>query len=120
MKVLLINDDGPPDDKASPYIFSFYNHLVSLGWNVKVVLPSSQKSWIGKYTALYFAQKPFIGVLRQSLSYHRNNQRQIFLSRTRYIMFPLECILSIISPDGLGKTSPTSRPLEDGEVVSLE
>ncbi|KAJ7254088.1 sure-like protein [Mycena haematopus] len=48
MQVLLTNDDGPPDATASPYIFSFYNHLAALGWNVKVVLPSSQKSWIGK------------------------------------------------------------------------
>ncbi|KAJ7487622.1 survival protein sure-like phosphatase/nucleotidase [Mycena galericulata] len=47
-RIVLTNDDGPPDTKASPYIFDFYNHLTALGWDVKVVLPSSQKSWIGK------------------------------------------------------------------------
>ncbi|KAJ7181682.1 survival protein sure-like phosphatase/nucleotidase [Mycena crocata] len=47
MKVLLTNDDGPPS-AASPYIFNFYRHLTALGWEVKVVVPSSQKSWIGK------------------------------------------------------------------------
>ncbi|KAF8237832.1 sure-like protein [Tricholoma matsutake] len=47
--VLLTNDDGPPDSVESPYVFGFYCHLTEqLGWNVKVVLPASQKSWIGK------------------------------------------------------------------------
>ncbi|KAF4623942.1 hypothetical protein D9613_001826 [Agrocybe pediades] len=47
--VLLTNDDGPPDAKESPYVLGLYRHLTQeLGWNVKVVLPSSQKSWIGK------------------------------------------------------------------------
>ncbi|KAJ7783810.1 survival protein sure-like phosphatase/nucleotidase [Mycena maculata] len=45
--LLLTNDDGPPS-AASPYVFAFYHHLIALGWDVKVVLPSSQKSWIGK------------------------------------------------------------------------
>ncbi|KAK0456471.1 survival protein sure-like phosphatase/nucleotidase [Armillaria borealis] len=47
--VLLTNDDGPPNPRDSPYVFGLYQHLTqTLGWNVKVVLPSSQKSWIGK------------------------------------------------------------------------
>ncbi|KAJ6509559.1 survival protein sure-like phosphatase/nucleotidase [Mycena vitilis] len=48
MKVLLTNDDGPPDVQISPYIFHFFHRLTALGWDVKVVLPSSQRSWIGK------------------------------------------------------------------------
>jgi hypothetical protein len=50
MRVLLTNDDGPPTNPTgpSPYIWAFYNHLTALGWDVKVVIPSSQKSWIGK------------------------------------------------------------------------
>jgi len=48
-RVLLTNDDGPPDPKESPYILGLYLHLTQvLGWDVKVVLPSAQKSWIGK------------------------------------------------------------------------
>ncbi|KAI0001999.1 sure-like protein [Russula vinacea] len=43
----LPNDDGPPS-AASPYIFGLYKHFVTLGWDVRVVIPSSQKSWIGK------------------------------------------------------------------------
>ncbi|EPQ60800.1 sure-like protein [Gloeophyllum trabeum ATCC 11539] len=43
-----VNDDGPPG-RDSPYIYGFYRHLTDvLGWDVKVVLPSTQKSWIGK------------------------------------------------------------------------
>lgn len=46
--MLLTNDDGPPGP-GSPYIYGLYRHLTTdLGWDVKVVLPSSQKSWIGK------------------------------------------------------------------------
>lgn len=48
-RVLLTNDDGPPDFKESPYVLGLYRHLTEeLGWDVTVVLPSSQKSWIGK------------------------------------------------------------------------
>lgn len=47
--VLLTNDDGPPDPHESPYILGLYQQLTrDLGWNVKVVIPSAQKSWIGK------------------------------------------------------------------------
>ena len=45
--VLLTNDDGPPA-KDSPFILSFVESLhKQLGWtDVRVVIPSSQKSWI--------------------------------------------------------------------------
>ncbi|KAL4080853.1 sure-like protein [Scleroderma citrinum] len=47
VRVLLVNDDGPPGPD-SPHVFGLYKHLVNdLGWVVKVVLPISQKSWIG-------------------------------------------------------------------------
>lgn len=47
IRVLLVNDDGPPA-KDSPYILGWYLELKKLGWDVRVVLPASQKSWIGK------------------------------------------------------------------------
>ncbi|KZT30403.1 sure-like protein [Neolentinus lepideus HHB14362 ss-1] len=48
LRVLLTNDDGPPG-RDSPYVYGFYRYLTdTLGWDVKVVVPSSQKSWIGK------------------------------------------------------------------------
>ncbi|KAJ6610887.1 hypothetical protein B0H10DRAFT_2058435 [Mycena sp. CBHHK59/15] len=88
MKVLLTNDDGPPNTTTSPYVFAFYKHLLALGWDVRVVLPSSQKSWIGK-------------------AFHITE-----ITEARYF-YPT-------GPDGLtGETSPASRPLKDGEVVSF-
>ncbi|GAA5838314.1 hypothetical protein JCM5353_006847 [Sporobolomyces roseus] len=52
IRVLLTNDDGPPSDKLtghSPFIFPFAKGLVEkLGWEVKVVVPSKQRSWAGK------------------------------------------------------------------------
>ncbi|GJE86092.1 survival protein sure-like phosphatase/nucleotidase [Phanerochaete sordida] len=48
LRVVLTNDDGPPSHD-SPYIYGLYRHLTrDLGWDVKVVIPSTQKSWIGK------------------------------------------------------------------------
>ena len=46
--VLITNDDGPPNDIDSPFIESFVQTLRErLGWkDVRVVIPSSQKSWI--------------------------------------------------------------------------
>ncbi|WFD29684.1 hypothetical protein MSPP1_000695 [Malassezia sp. CBS 17886] len=44
--VLLVNDDGPPSP-SSPYVLQLYRALVEHGWSVRVVLPSSQKSWSG-------------------------------------------------------------------------
>ncbi|GAA5922345.1 5'/3'-nucleotidase SurE [Sporobolomyces koalae] len=51
LRVLLTNDDGPPSEKSghSPFIFPFAKGLIErLGWDVKVVVPSKQRSWAGK------------------------------------------------------------------------
>lgn len=47
IRVLITNDDGPPA-KDSPYVLGLYLELKKLGWDVRVVIPASQKSWIGK------------------------------------------------------------------------
>jgi len=48
LRVLLTNDDGPPGCQ-SPYIFGLYKHITrTFGWDLRVVIPSSQKSWTGK------------------------------------------------------------------------
>lgn len=44
LKVLLVNDDGPPST-SSPHVLGLYEELCALGWEVSVVLPSFQKSW---------------------------------------------------------------------------
>ncbi|THH09195.1 hypothetical protein EW145_g2199 [Phellinidium pouzarii] len=84
----LKNDDGPPGND-SPYIFGFARHLAKdLGWDVKVVIPSSQKSWIGA------------SALRKA--YHIKE-----ITKGRYY-YPRD-------PDGTGEASILSRPLKDGE-----
>lgn len=48
VRVLLTNDDGPPSDAKghSPFIYGFARGLVEkLGWEVKIVVPSKQRSW---------------------------------------------------------------------------
>ncbi|KEI39169.1 uncharacterized protein L969DRAFT_94247 [Mixia osmundae IAM 14324] len=47
MRVLVTNDDGPPG-KDSPFVLGFVECLrQTLGWEVSVVLPGSQRSWVG-------------------------------------------------------------------------
>lgn len=46
-RVLITNDDGPPAPNSSPFIYPFAVALRDqLGWDVKVVIPSTQKSWV--------------------------------------------------------------------------
>ncbi|OAX78941.1 5'/3'-nucleotidase SurE [Emergomyces africanus] len=44
----VVNDDGPPSQKCSPYLFPFVKALGNAGHLVSVVIPSSSRSWIGK------------------------------------------------------------------------
>jgi tubulin---tyrosine ligase len=44
----VVNDDGPPSNQASPYVHSLVSTLQTTGHTVSVILPHSQRSWIGK------------------------------------------------------------------------
>lgn len=59
----LTNDDGPPNPEASPYIAIFVDVLQNPPFNhtVSVVLPSTQRSWIGKAHLLPPAAYPLPG-----------------------------------------------------------
>ncbi|KAL0090424.1 survival protein sure-like phosphatase/nucleotidase [Phycomyces blakesleeanus] len=59
---------SPPNEEESPFILSFIEYLESFGWDVKVCLPNSQKSWISKS----FMIKDSIEV-----SYYNRKTRQI-------------------------------------------
>ncbi|GAA5980614.1 hypothetical protein JCM10908_001708 [Rhodotorula pacifica] len=51
LRVLLTNDDGPPSSTRghSPFIYPFARALIThLNWDVRVVVPASQRSWVGK------------------------------------------------------------------------
>jgi len=48
MHILVTNDDGPPSTQSSPYVLSLVRELQSHGHTVSVVLPHTQRSWIGK------------------------------------------------------------------------
>lgn len=48
MHILLTNDDGPPSNQSSPYVHSLVSTLQQAGHLVSVVLPNTQRSWIGK------------------------------------------------------------------------
>ncbi|KAE9411130.1 sure-like protein [Gymnopus androsaceus JB14] len=101
--VLLTNDDGPPDSKESPYIFGLYKHLTErLGWTVKVVIPSSQRSWIG-----IRCHAPPIS----SLADHDQERRYQIKEITKgHYFYPT-------NPNGQGEISPVSRPLKENEVA---
>lgn len=44
----MTNDDGPPSAESSPYVLPFVRILEQAGHTVSVILPDSQRSWIGK------------------------------------------------------------------------
>lgn len=48
MHILVTNDDGPPSAQSSPYILPFVNALEKAGHVVSVIVPNTQRSWIGK------------------------------------------------------------------------
>ncbi|KAK5167494.1 uncharacterized protein LTR77_007193 [Saxophila tyrrhenica] len=48
MHILVTNDDGPPSAESSPYILPFVRTLEAAGHTVSVIIPDSQRSWIGK------------------------------------------------------------------------
>ncbi|KAF2470072.1 sure-like protein [Lindgomyces ingoldianus] len=58
MHILITNDDGPPSDQSSPYVHSLVSSLQSAGHTVSVVLPHTQRSWIGKAHLVGKSVKP--------------------------------------------------------------
>lgn len=48
MHVLLTNDDGPPNEAASPYIRFLVDAIAKTDWDLSIVVPDSQRLWIGK------------------------------------------------------------------------
>ncbi|KAF2710103.1 sure-like protein [Pleomassaria siparia CBS 279.74] len=58
MHILITNDDGPPSDQSSPYVQSLVTTLQSAGHTVSVVLPHTQRSWIGKAHLVGHSIKP--------------------------------------------------------------
>ncbi|GAA5995009.1 5'/3'-nucleotidase SurE [Rhodotorula paludigena] len=58
LRILLTNDDGPPSGPGghSPFIYPFARQLAAqLDADVRVVVPASQRSWVGK--AYHIAEK---------------------------------------------------------------
>ncbi|KAK4910027.1 putative tubulin--tyrosine ligase pby1, partial [Elasticomyces elasticus] len=48
MHILVVNDDGPPSTKLSPYVRPLVDELKSKGHTVSVAIPAASRSWIGK------------------------------------------------------------------------
>ena len=74
-------------------------HTNYLGWEVKVIVPSSQKSWIGVFCKRLSQQNvvnwPTYNLihLRQGISHQRNRERKILLSSwTRYVTCTVVCM----------------------------
>ncbi|KAJ8607530.1 hypothetical protein MRB53_040240 [Persea americana] len=70
MHILLTNDDGPPDAKHSPYLNAFVAALRAPPHNhtVTVVIPSQQRSWIGKAHLLPASAYPTSNPIQSSFS----------------------------------------------------
>lgn len=73
----ITNDDGPPSDQSSPYIHSLVTHLQAAGHTVSVILPHTQRSWIGKahlvgksVTPSYYRPQPLTTTATGTLQNH--------------------------------------------------
>ncbi|WFD42128.1 hypothetical protein MPSI1_000767 [Malassezia psittaci] len=86
-RVLIVNDDGPPS--------SLYQDLCKLGWDVRVVLPSSQKSWSGTNYTVHDAQLRY------------------------WYYYPMRDNFTGSHPDTLQSWSNTRRPIDEsrGEIA---
>ncbi|KAL2062942.1 hypothetical protein VTL71DRAFT_6014 [Oculimacula yallundae] len=58
MHILIVNDDGPPSNQSSPYVHSLVQSLQAAGHTISVVLPHTQRSWIGKAHIIGQTVKP--------------------------------------------------------------
>ncbi|WVQ82228.1 5'/3'-nucleotidase SurE [Cryptococcus sp. DSM 104549] len=133
--VLLTNDDGPPG-AASPNIYSFCKTLQTrLGWDVRVVIPNTQKSWVGKayaindiITASYFYPLEPDGLTGEVTDEPRplkegETMEWVLLSGTPascaniglHILYPGEIDLVISGPN-YGRNSSTAFALSSGTI----
>ncbi|KAJ5122021.1 hypothetical protein N7448_003151 [Penicillium atrosanguineum] len=48
MHILVVNDDGPPNKRLSPYVRPLVDELQAAGHLVSVAIPAASRSWIGK------------------------------------------------------------------------
>ncbi|KAI8097706.1 survival protein sure-like phosphatase/nucleotidase [Halteromyces radiatus] len=89
LNVLICNDDGPPNTEESPFVLPFVEHLEQLGWNVKVCVPNSQKSWISKsFMIMDHIELSYFHRKTHEISYHQQDPSDfILLSGT-----PATCI----------------------------
>jgi hypothetical protein len=81
------------------------------GWDVKVVLPNAQKSWIGRFISPKHrcASKP-IRLFTPHHYFSRTGKAYHIKELTKgYYFYPKE--------DGSGEIAVRSRPLQDGELV---
>ncbi|CAG8047657.1 unnamed protein product [Penicillium olsonii] len=48
MHILVVNDDGPPSTRLSPYVRPLVDEIKAKGHTVSVAIPAASRSWIGK------------------------------------------------------------------------
>ncbi|KAJ5586935.1 uncharacterized protein N7459_002700 [Penicillium hispanicum] len=48
MHILVVNDDGPPNRRLSPYVRPLVDELQAAGHLVSIAIPAASRSWIGK------------------------------------------------------------------------
>ena len=92
----------------------------STGWDVKVVIPSTQKSWIGAQQG-HLNPRAVVDFdsVRQGIPDRGHREGPILLSQGHRCVDPgdpLSCGFQNPDPDGQGETSPSPRSLREGEL----
>ncbi|KAJ3114551.1 hypothetical protein HDU96_001970 [Phlyctochytrium bullatum] len=87
--VIVTNDDGPPG-QFSPFLAQFLDTLrKTLKWNIRVIIPNTQKSWIGKG----FDTKTKVGLTY----YHAATGRTLTPAEKREMKVPDEDVYTMMN-----------------------
>lgn len=83
MKILIINDDGPPST-YSPFLELFVDYITNtLNWHVQVVIPHAQNSWTGKALGIIDKIVPtYYNQNTKSITTKKNTKDWVLLSGT--------------------------------------
>lgn len=104
----MTNDDGPPDQLISPFVFDFVQHLKNqLGWDVRVCLPSSQRSW----SVLHSCEASIIPDCSLCLLVCYSSR----IGKAYFINKPVQLLYAQVKPGLQYTTTLSRRPLEADE-----
>jgi 5'/3'-nucleotidase SurE len=125
MKVLIINDDGPPS-VHSPFLENFVDHITkTYDWQVEVVIPHAQNSWTGKALGIIDKVVPtYYNQITKAISLQKNTKDWVLLSGTPACCANIalthlyQDIDLVISGPNFGRNAGTGSTISSGTLAA--